>query len=533
MNLLCIKNTVKEKIIEKKSTTKTMINQPDFETIKNNTTYINIFQKNNPINYNIKQIKKSFSQNNISYIKRIFSSRELYSTNEKIENLKINHKPKYINNKTFINKKRSFLEKSRSKTCSSELVVIDYPNSTEEKNKIKTNILENGNNTNEIINNNINNFKGDLENIKGDSDITEMHNQDFENNIINSVKKNNIPYCFMKINENKFFKKMNTTQKYNQHKKTPNLENKNIPKNNINNYSNLRKNLINMMPIKFTEISQKNYNIKKYNLDFRPKSRIRRKNKSQNILSRTIKINDNINKQFNKKGISGNIFKKKTKNKSKINFKNLCNKYINSKKNNAKIGKINLNYLFVKNNEIPTETANFINSTKKYGGSSRKIQSKKLNLLKSDNLQLFKNKLAKNKKHKYYYLNTQIPTNKLKKDYKIKSIIKKNLTISENLGECEIEFQKNIKTENFDDKNQTKKDILTINSSIFNTIQLANIKDIKNSSRTKNKIGKNVKDTKNENSSKNFGLSKNNRIKFDQNKTCKTIRIKGGLKKNK
>ena len=107
MNLLCIRNTVKEKIIEKKSTTKTMINQPDFETIKNNTTYINIFQKNNPINYNIKQIKKSFSQNNISYIKRIFNSRELYSSNKKIENLKINHKPKYINNKTFINKKRS------------------------------------------------------------------------------------------------------------------------------------------------------------------------------------------------------------------------------------------------------------------------------------------------------------------------------------------------------------------------------------------------------------------------------------------
>ena len=115
MNLLCLKNTEKEKIIEKSLISKTMINQYDFE-IKKNHSYSDIFYKSSTIDYDIKKIKNSFSLNNIFYLKKISNLRKLYSV-EKTENLKTDNKPlesfetNYINNQSLHSKIKSFFEK--------------------------------------------------------------------------------------------------------------------------------------------------------------------------------------------------------------------------------------------------------------------------------------------------------------------------------------------------------------------------------------------------------------------------------------
>ena len=524
MNLLCLKNTEKEKIIEKSIIPKTIINQFDFE-IKKNNSYSDIFQKSNTIDYDIKKIKNSFSLNNISYLKKISNLRTLYCI-QKIENSKTENKPiesfetNYINNQSLHTKIKSFFGKPLSKTCSSELIIIDYPNHTEEKNKFKRIELENGDNTNSIINNNINNVKGNWRNIEGDIDLTEMNSQDFENennnSNINYIKRKNLPYCLMTIQENKYLKKVNKIPKYNQLKKIKNFGYKNTQKNRVSNYSNYNKKLINVMRIKINDASQKNCIIEKYSLNASPKSTLRQKNNSQNIFSRTIDINNKKIKKAHKKDFTGNVLKEKIKikNKYKKYIKKLCNKYIKSKRNISKAEKINFNYLIIKKNEISPEIENSINNQKKYPKSSRKNQTKNNMLLKSDNLLLFQKKLAINKMNNNY-LNTQEITSQSKNTCKIKSIIKKTLTIGENIKDYELTFQKTDNTENFDDKNQKKTNIINSNSSTFNTNNLTNIKDKKNGSRNKIVI-KYIKIIKNENSGKCFEISKNKKIKSNK-----------------
>ena len=538
MNLFCIKKFEKEKTLEKKSTTKTMINESDFEMIKNNNSYCNQTKKRSIMNCKIRIIRRSYSLNNISDLKSFSNLQKLYWTKKRIENLKPDNKfmesflSKYTNNQSPYTKVKKIFGKSNSNTCSSELIIIDYPNHTEEKNIIKTNAFENEDDTKETINKNMKFFKGNWKNIAGDSDITEMHSQDFENEnkgSINYIKRKNIPYFFMKINENKYIKKINKIPKYIKYKGIKNTENKNTQKNIINNCSNFKGKLINEIPIKTNVISQKSYKIKNYILNINQNNQIQQKTNSQNILSKTINFNNNRLNLCHKKDLTGNILKKKIKHKTKNYIKKVCTKYINTKKQNAKTEKINLNYLFIKNTEIPREAVN-LNFSKKFIESSGKIQMRKNKLL-SENLLSFKKKLAINKISKKY-LNAQITTSQLKNTYKVKSIIKKTLILNENFKDCEITFQKTNNTENFDD-NQKKMNIISSNNSTFNTVHFANVKNTKNCSKDKAKIDKYGKLKKNKNSDICFSINKNSKIKYKyNNNTYKIIRNKDAAKKN-